>query len=64
MKENQKLWSVSELAVQLGIKERQVRSLVEKKQIETIRVGRLLRFNPKSVEKWLEQNTTTDLGVK
>jgi excisionase family DNA binding protein len=47
-------WSTKELAKRLDVKESTVRSWVFKKQIPFVKIGRLVRFKEKSIQKWLD----------
>lgn len=44
-------------ATYLGVKERQVRSLVYRRQIPFTKVGRLVRFDIVQLDAWLDANT-------
>ncbi len=51
------LLTIEELADHLGITVRQVRRLVAERRIPFLRVGCLVRFDPKAVAGWLEGST-------
>ena len=41
----------------LGVSARQVQQLAAERQIECVRVGRLLRFHPQAVQDFVARNT-------
>jgi len=41
----------------LGTTERHMRALIADRKIAYIKVGRLIRFDPKSLDEWIEANT-------
>lgn len=47
---------VAGVAAYCGISERQVRAMVFRRAIPFTKVGRLLRFDTKSIDAWLESN--------
>jgi len=48
------LWTLARLSQFLGIHERTVRRLVERRSIPCVRFGRAVRFLPSDVFRWLE----------
>jgi len=50
------LLDVDRLAARLGVTVRFVRRLVEERRIPYLKIGRLVRFDPVEVERWI--NTT------
>lgn len=54
---------VAGAATYLGIKERQVRSLVYRREIPFTKVGRLVRFDIQQLDAWLESNTVPAGGA-
>jgi excisionase family DNA binding protein len=48
-----RLASVSEVAEQLGVSVRHLRRLVAGNRIPFIKLGRLIRFDPRELEAWL-----------
>jgi len=44
------------LAAWLSINPRHVRRLIQERRIASIKVGRLVRFDPEAIERWLDQN--------
>jgi len=54
--EKVELINVKEACQFLKIKESHLRSLVFRRQIYTIRIGRLLRFRKDKLIEWLESN--------
>ena len=56
MKNNQEeLLTINELILLLNIKESHLRSLIFRQEIPFIKVGRLVRFKPEQIKKWLEE---------
>ena len=51
------LLSLIDLQDYLGIKESHLRSLVFKRKIPFIKVGRLLRFDVDEIDQWIEKNS-------
>ena len=51
----QKLLSIGELASYLGVKVNTLYSWVHTRRIPYIKVGRLVRFSNKEIDKWLMQ---------
>lgn len=60
MNEVPELISIPMLAKQLSLKESHVRNLVFKKKIPFIKIGRLVRFKPDEVIKFLEAQGETN----
>ena len=52
----EQLLDVKEVAVRLGVSVRHVRRLVFERRIPFIKWGRLLRFDPVDIDRWLEQH--------
>jgi len=46
-----------QLAERLATSERHVRRLVSERRIPFVRVGKLVRFDPVEVARWLEEHT-------
>ena len=44
------------LAARLSITTRHVRRLIQERRIPFIKVGRLVRFDPEAIERWLDEN--------
>jgi excisionase family DNA binding protein len=56
MKNNQEeLLTINELILLLNIKESHLRSLIFRQEIPFIKLGRLIRFDPFKIKKWLEE---------
>ena len=55
------LMSVREAAEALGLKEAALRQWVSLRQIEFVRVGRLIRIKPETIEQLIEINTVPAL---
>ena len=53
------LLDIKEAADRLGTTERHMRALITDRKIAYIKVGRLIRFDPKSLDEWIEANTIT-----
>jgi len=51
------LLDIKEAADRLGTTERHIRALIADRKIAYIKVGRLIRFDPKSLDEWIEANT-------
>lgn len=51
------LWTPEEVAERLGVKLRWVRRAIERHQLPFVRVGRLVRFDPETIERWIEANS-------
>lgn len=53
-----RLIDVSAAAEYLGTTERHVRELVYTRRIDFVKAGRLLRFDRRALDRWIERNTT------
>ena len=51
------LLDIKEAAERLGTTERHMRALIANRKIAYIKVGRLIRFDPKSLDEWIEANS-------
>ena len=51
------LLDINGAAERLGTTERHMRALIANSKIAYIKVGRLIRFDPKSLDEWIEANT-------
>ena len=49
----------AEAADRLGCSERMVRKLVQTRQVPFVRVGRLVRFRPEDLDRYIEAHTVT-----
>jgi excisionase family DNA binding protein len=49
------LLDVVGLATRLGVTVRFVRRLVDERRIPYVKVGRLVRFDPTAVERWIDE---------
>lgn len=49
------LLTIAEVAERLGVQVRHVRRLVHERRIPYIKWGRLLRFDPAEIEKWIDE---------
>jgi excisionase family DNA binding protein len=47
------LLDIKEIAEKLRVKESTLRAWVFQRRIPIVRIGRLVRFNPSEIEKWL-----------
>ena len=56
-----RLVDISAVAAELGVTVRYVRRLVAERRIPYIKLGRLLRFDPGEVERWLERSRVEEL---
>jgi len=50
--------NISEVADVLGVNVRHVRRLVFESRIPYVKWGRLLRFDPREIERWLQASRT------
>jgi excisionase family DNA binding protein len=57
-----KLLSIEEIAGVLGVPKSTVYSWTHKKTVPFIKVGRLVRFQPGEMEKWLKNQAVIPLG--
>lgn len=48
------LLTIGEVAVRLGVQIRHIRRLVHEERIPYIKWGRLLRFDPADIERWID----------
>ncbi len=55
------LWDVRQAAKFLGVSVKKVRSLIEKREIPFVKIGRLYRFRPASVQTWVKRQEQDDL---
>jgi excisionase family DNA binding protein len=53
------LLTIDQLAERLGITVRHVRRLVVEKRVPYLKVGRLVRFDPSEIAKWLRDSAPT-----
>jgi excisionase family DNA binding protein len=51
---HESLLDINGLAVRLGVTARFVRRLVEERRIPYLKIGRLVRFDPVEVERWID----------
>ena len=54
-----RLLDINDAAERLGTTERHMRALIADRKIAYIKVGRLIRFDPKSLDEWIKANTIT-----
>jgi excisionase family DNA binding protein len=52
-----KLLNIHEAAEYLGLKVSTLYAWVHQRRVPYVKVGRLVRFRPEALEKWLENNT-------
>ena len=55
---NKKLLDINDLEQSLSVKKSHLRSLIFRKQIPFLKLGRLIRFCPVEIEKWLMKSKT------
>ncbi len=48
------LLTIDQLAVHLGVTPRHVRRLISERRLPFLKVGRLVRFDPKGIAQWLD----------
>ncbi|MGP8206196.1 MAG: helix-turn-helix domain-containing protein [Acidimicrobiales bacterium] len=48
------LLTIDQLAVHLGVTPRHVRRLISERRLPFLKVGRLVRFDPKDIAQWLD----------
>lgn len=53
------LVTAEEIATRCGVSPRQIRNLVYKRQIPFVKIGRLVRFDPDSIDRWVTENSTS-----
>ncbi len=49
------LMTIAQVAQYLGVTERHIRRLVSERRIPHVRWGRLIRFDPRKIDKWIEE---------
>ena len=54
MQNNMVLMSIKELAQMLCVKEAGIRQWIQLRQIPFLKIGRLIRFDPKEIQVWIE----------
>lgn len=58
-----RLLSIGQLAERLGTTPRHVRRLVAERRVPFVKVGRLVRFDPDDITKWLDARRVRGLEV-
>jgi excisionase family DNA binding protein len=53
----QRLLNIREVAQYIGLSTHTLYAMVSKRQIPFVKVGRLTKFHPDLLDKWLKQNT-------
>jgi len=56
------LLTIAEVADRLGVQVRHVRRLVAERRIPYIKWGRLIRFDPDDIERWLDGRRRPEAG--
>jgi excisionase family DNA binding protein len=56
--ENKLVWTVSDVARELGCSTRHIRKMVSDDNIPYCKVGRLVRFSPLRISEWLRNGGT------
>lgn len=51
------LWRVKETAAYLNMTAHGLYKMVERRQVPFVRIGRLIFFDPKSLDTWIQENT-------
>ncbi|MCT4642487.1 MAG: helix-turn-helix domain-containing protein [Bacteriovoracaceae bacterium] len=54
-KSSQSLLKIQQICSLLNIQESHLRSLIFRSEIPFIKIGRLIRFDPDKIKKWLEE---------
>jgi len=54
---------IRDVAAKWKIKESTLRAWVFQEKIPVVRIGRLVRFRPSEIEKWLGQNEQKCIGI-
>lgn len=54
---------IKDVSVYLGVNVRTIYSWISQRKIPHIKVGRLVRFDPKKIDEWLEENTNNAHSV-
>ena len=57
----QTLWDVAGLAQRLGVTERFVRRLIAERRVPFLKIGKFIRFDPKTIDTWLETARVSEL---
>lgn len=60
---NDKLLNINELSQYLGIKKSTVYAWIHGKRIEYIKVGRLVKFDKRKIDAWLERHTHKEKDI-
>ena len=55
-----RLLSIKELSQYLGVKEHTLYIWVSQRRIPFVKCGRLTKFDLKSIDKWIDENTTSE----
>ena len=50
------LWTYKQASEYLGVKQGTLRSWVSRRQIDNVKLGRLVRFRKSDLDRWIEQN--------
>ncbi|MDB4110179.1 helix-turn-helix domain-containing protein [bacterium] len=53
------LLDIGDAAERLGTTERHMRALIANRKIDYIKVGRLVRFDPSTLDAWIRAQTVT-----
>ena len=59
-----RLLDINEAAERLGTTERHMRALIANRKIDYIKVGRLVRFDPSTLDAWIRAQTVTAGAMK
>jgi excisionase family DNA binding protein len=60
----EKLWDTNECAEYLHVKSWTVRAWVSQKRIPFIKLGRLVRFQPEKITRWLEEKAVKESDIE
>ena len=61
---NRRLLTVQEVADYLGISKDTAYSMVSQRKIPFVKIGRLLKFDLRSIDDWIAQNSTMPMPRK
>jgi len=60
----QPLFDVEGLAIRLGISERFVRRLVDERRVPFVKIGKLVRFDPADIDRWVDAQRVEELEFR
>jgi excisionase family DNA binding protein len=57
------LFTMDQLAENLGVTPRDVRRLIDERQVPFLRVGSFIRFDPSEIARWLDSRRVPVFGL-